>query len=172
MPQNDITSIATGCGKIWLATRDSGVVVFTPPSTFTRVTMANGLPNNNITAIAVNPATCTAYIGTADGNIAVVDSARNVVNVLSGIEKVNHHSFFVSVYPQPAVGQLNFIFENEIAIGELHITDISGRRVAVAQLRNAARATTDVSALPNGLYFYQLYSSNQLIKTGKAEVIK
>ncbi|HLP50748.1 MAG TPA: T9SS type A sorting domain-containing protein [Chitinophagales bacterium] len=172
LPQNDITSIATGCGKIWLATRDSGVVVFTPPSTFTRVTMANGLPDNNITAIAVNPANCMAYIGTADGNITLVDTARNVLNVLSGIEKVNRHSFVVSVYPQPAAGQLNFIFENEIAIGELHITDISGRMVTVAQLRNAARATADVSALPSGLYFYQLYSSNQLIKTGKAEVIK
>lgn len=172
LPQNDITSVAVVCGKVWLGTRDSGVVIFTPPSTFTRLTGANGLPDNHITSIGSNANNCTAYVASKDGNIAVVDTNRTVLNVLSGIEKVNGQSFGVRVYPQPSANVLNFDFEAEIAKGNLQLSDITGRTIQNVPISNANNLVINISAMPQGIYFYQLFSNNRLIKNGKVEVAR
>ncbi len=172
LPQNDITSVALVCGKVWLGTRDSGVVIFTPPSTFTRLTGANGLPDNHITSIGSNANNCTAYVASKDGNIALVDTNRTVLNVLSGIEKVNGQSFGVKVYPQPSANVLNFDFEAEIAKGNLQLSDITGRTIQNLPISNANNLVINISAIPQGIYFYQLFSNNQPIKNGKVEVAR
>lgn len=172
LPQNDITSVALVCGKVWLGTRDSGVVIFTPPSTFTRLTKANGLPDNHVTSIGSNADNCTAYVASRDGSIALLDTNKTVLNVLSAIEKVNGQSFGVKVYPQPSAHVLNFDFEAEIAAGQLILTDMAGRTLQNIPLKNTAKVTTDVYVLSAGIYFYQLYSGNSLVKTGKVSITR
>ncbi len=167
LPQNDITSVAIGCGKIWLGTRDSGLVVFSPPSTFTRV---NGLPDNHITSVGTRESDCTAYVASKDGSISIIDTNRTVVNILSGIEKVKGRAFGVRIYPQPSGDLLNFAFDSEISNGQLLLTDIAGRILQNVPLKNLTIVKTDISALPAGIYFYQLYDEHQLIKTGKLAV--
>jgi len=54
---------------------------------------------------------------------------------------------------------------------ELLLTDISGRTMQYLALRNTNMVTTNVSALGNGIYFYQLYSNKQSVTTGKVEVV-
>lgn len=172
LPQNDVTSVANACGKVWLGTRDSGVVVFTPPATFERVTTANGLPDNRITAVSCSPLTCQTYIATANGNIAIVDTARNVVKLLTGIGKVRQEQFGVRVFPQPASSQLNFVLESSIANGQLQLTDIAGRVVSTHVIKEQQQFTINVDALQQGMYFYQLNNGAQIIKTGKVDVMR
>lgn len=173
LPQNDITAIASVCGRVWLGTRDSGIVVFNPSnSSFARMTTANGLPDNRITSISGNQATCITYIGTLNGSIALADTGRNLISVLSGISNMSRQNFGVNVFPQPAGNDLNFIFENDIANGQLNLTDITGKMVNQAQVRNQNHVTVNVDYLQQGIYFYQLYSNNQLMKTGRVEVTR
>ena len=91
LPENYITSLGQDCrGYVWLGTRDSGVAIFNPMThTFTRMTTANGLTSNQVTAIAFLADTCkgTGYIGTTDGNIALIDTGYTVQQILSSYTK-------------------------------------------------------------------------------------
>ena len=169
LPQNDITAVVVGCnGNVWLGTRDSGVVVYnTTTFQFTRVTTIS----NNVTALACSQ-NCVTYVGAKDGSITQVDSAKNVIGVMTGVKNIQRDVFAVNVFPQPAGNQINFSFEREITNGELLLTDISGRTIQYLAVKNTNMVTADVSSLNSGIYFYQLYSNKQLVKTGKVDVVR
>lgn len=170
LPQNDITSVATACGKVWLGTRDSGVVVFSPPSTFTRVTTADGLPDNRVTAISCNMLNCQAYISTVSGSVTVADSAGSVVKQITAIGKIAADQFAVKVYPQPAGSEITFVLETATAEGQLQLTDIAGRVVDTYAIKGQQQLTIPINGLQQGMYFYQLYKGAQVVKTGKIDV--
>lgn len=168
LPQNDITSIQQDCkGRFWLGTRDSGVVIFTPPTTFSRITTADGLPDNRITAISIIQTSCEVWVGSKSGDIAVVDSNAAVQNILSGVESALQTEVGVKVYPQPANGKVNFSFANEIESGQLSVFDLNGRTVTVVSLQDTTRATVDVSTFAAGLYYYNLIGNSQILAKGK-----
>lgn len=169
LPQNEITSVALVCGKVWIGTRDSGVVIFTQPGTFTKVA---GLPDGHIASISSLDNNCTAYVASKNGDVALVDSNKTVLNVLSGIEKVNGQYFGVGVYPQPATNRVNFSFERGINNGHLQLCDFTGRIVQSLPINNSSQLSVDISGHPQGIYFYQLYNGNQLIKNGKVEILR
>jgi ligand-binding sensor domain-containing protein len=169
LPQNNIVDIATGCaGQVWLATRDSGVVVF-QNQTFTRITTANGLPSNNITAINAIPATCYAYAATPGGDITVMDSAKTVQEILSGIQFTGANNLAVTVFPQPASSELTFNFGNVPVTADLRITDIGGRTVMQTRIEGSS-AIVDVSQLGTGMYFYTLQADNAVVGMGRITV--
>jgi len=172
LPQNDITSVSNACGKVWLGTRDSGVVMFTPPATFERITTANGLPDNHITAVSSSPLTCQTYIATANGNITLVDTAGNIVKQFTGIGKVNREELALRVFPQPAANSINFVLEKEMGNTTLQLTDIAGRVVATTNISATRQATVDVAHLQPGIYFYQLLQNAQVVKTGKVDIVR
>lgn len=172
LPQNDITSVSNACGKVWLGTRDSGVVLFTPPATFERITTANGLPDNRITAVSSSPLTCQTYIATANGNITIVDTARNIVKQLTAVKQIKGEQYKVRVFPQPATSTINFVLDKEMSNTSLQLTDIAGRVVATTNVSNTTQATVDVAPLQPGIYFYQLLQNLQIIKTGKVDVVR
>ncbi len=168
LPQNDITSIQQDCkGRLWLGTRDSGVVIFTPPSTFSRITTADGLPDNRITAISIVQTNCEVWVGSKSGDIAVVDSNAAVQNILSGFESALQNEVGIKVYPQPANGKVNFAFANEIESGLLSVFDLHGRTVNAVLLQNATHTAIDISALAAGLYYYTLTGNSQMLAKGK-----
>ena len=172
LPQNFVTSIAVDChGDIWVGMKDSGVVVYHTPG-FTRITTANGLSDNQITSISFPQGECKARIASADGNISVLDSNKNVVQILNAIADVTTDQLMVSIYPQPASGKVNFVLGKELANGEITLTDLSGRAVQNLSIRNATSISADVSSLPDGLYFYRISSDGQQLKTGKVQVMR
>lgn len=172
LPQNDLTDLIIGCnGQVWLTTRDSGVVVF-ENQTFTRITTANGLTDNRTSAISCNVQTCAAYVGSPTGDIAVIDSGKTVQAVLSTVKNVSRNQVAVSVFPQPANHQINFVVNEELKNALLTLTDLSGRTVAQLTGGNTNRFTVDVSALAAGMYLYRISSNGVVVKTGKVEVGK
>lgn len=171
LPQNDITAIAEDCqGRIWLGTRDSGMVVY-DEEVFTRLTTADGLPDNRITTVGMSPQDCKFYIGTKDGNISVVDSTKSVIDVLSTIGKVNADDINVRIYPVPAKDKLNFVFDQQLN-ANFHLTDINGREVFYEEMRNSLFVNPDVSTLPKGMYFYRLEGEGKTLKAGKVSVVR
>lgn len=171
LPQNDITAIAQDCqGRIWLGTRDSGMVVY-ENNVFTRLTTANGLPDNRVTTVGIMPQTCEFYIGMKDGNIAVVDSTKSVVDVLSSIGKVNANDINVKIYPVPATDNLHFVFDQQLN-ANFSFTDINGREVYSTNMSNSLFVKVDVASLPQGMYFYRLSQAGQTLKAGKVSVAR
>lgn len=172
LPQNDIVTISAGCGTTWLGTRDSGIVLFNPPASFTRLTTANGLTDNRIKSVSSNPQTCKTYIAMGDGNIAVADSTKSIVEVYSGVTKLSAPGFAVRVFPQPANSQLNFVLDNPLADGQLQLTDITGRVVSMYTIKEQQQFVLNVDGLQQGMYFYQLYKGAQVVKTGKVDIVR
>lgn len=171
LPQNDITAIAQDCyGRIWLGTRDSGMVVY-DEEVFVRLTTADGLPDNRVTSIGFKPQDCTFYIGTKDGNISIVDSTKSVVEIVSTIGKVDADDINVKIYPVPANDKLHFVFDQQLN-ANFHLTDINGREVFYEEMRNSLFVNPDVSALPKGMYFYRLESEGKTLKAGKVSVVR
>jgi ligand-binding sensor domain-containing protein len=171
LPQNAITSVAFACGKVWIGTLSQGIAVLNlPGNTFSYIDADSGLPDDSITSISANDQNCTVYVGSKSGDVVILDSTVHVVNILSGIEKARNESFATRVFPNPASSQVNFVFEYPIVSGQLVITDVNGRTLQSIDLQYKSNATVDVSQLQPGLYFYQVYSGNTLVKTGKVTV--
>ncbi len=176
---NDITAIEIDCiGRIWLGTRNSGLVRITLPQTPGPPAIAffSSYPDNHITALAMDTA-CQVLAGTQNGNIMVVDTSGAyrdtlVVKSVTGIRNVNSESFNLHIYPQPSANQINFVSEKEIVNGKFLLTDITGRTLQQFSLGTTDRFTADVSSIGNGIYFYQILLDNKLAKAGKIEVLK
>lgn len=176
---NDITAIEIDCiGRIWLGTRNSGLIRITLPQTPGPPSIAsfsNNI-NNHITGLAMDTI-CQVLASTENGNILVVDTSGAlrdtlIVKSVTGIRNVNLEAFSLRVFPQPSSNQINFITEKEIVNGKFLLEDITGRTLQQFRLGTSNRFATDVSSLTNGIYFYQIYSGNNLLKTGKVEVMK
>lgn len=169
LKQNDVTDVAVDCkGRVWLATRDSGVMIFTNPG-FIPISAANGLPDNRITSIGFDQLTCNAVIGTKDGNVVVVDTGGIVQQILSGVGVVKEVDYTMHIFPQPSSAEINFISEREIKDGNFVLSDINGRTLQQISLGDTRKFTVDIASLTNGMYFYQLYSNSQLVKRGKVQ---
>lgn len=171
LKQNDITSLAIDCqGRVWLATRDSGIMIFAA-GVFLPITMANGLPDNRITSLNFNPANCQMSVGTKNGSIAIVDSAKNVLQILSGIGKVKEVEYTMHVFPQPANTSVTIISERHIRDGVLRISDMRGATVAEKHIGDTERFEVDATMLENGIYLYTLYSEQHEVARGKLHII-
>jgi ligand-binding sensor domain-containing protein len=173
LPENYITSVSQECnGSVWIGMKDSGIVVYNPPTqSFTRVSLPDSL--SQITALATSTDSCTGinYIGTANGYVAIVDSSLAVVQVSDGVQAIGQGALSVQVYPQPAAGKVNFVFNNELN-EQFSYSDMTGRILGSYDLKNINKFTLDISGLADGLYIYMLSDSGQMQKTGKFEVLK
>ena len=71
----------------------------------------------------------------------------------------------VVVYPNPAINSINFEFlQNNI--DKITIYDITGKIVKNVTVTKSLE-TIDIVGLGNGLYFYQVISSNGVVSSGK-----
>ena len=169
LPENNVTSISEDChGNIWVGTADSGVVVFNSPGStvLARFSTVNGLTNNQITSVSFAGGDCVGYVSMGDGNLAVVDTAYQVTQIINGVNDINQTAFDVKVYPQPSSGQITFLFGSELTDGNIYLTDISGRSIRNISINNTSIVNTDASSLSEGLYFYTINSGGQQL-TGK-----
>lgn len=76
----------------------------------------------------------------------------------------------LSVYPNPAITQLNFNTENKTA-KHVFIYDVSGKLIE-SKLFTDGKLTLNVSDYANGMYFFNVTGAdNQLLKTGKVTIL-
>jgi ligand-binding sensor domain-containing protein len=170
LPQDSITTVEVACnGNVWIGTRDSGIVIYNPQTQqFSRFTKADGLVDNRVSVLS-NSGGCTIYAGSPNGDITLIDSNMNVVKVMNGIRSIKYNEYALSVFPNPTKSNLNFVLESDLKDAEIIIADIKGRKM-IQQNFSGNRTNIDVSFLSEGLYFYQLYSKNKLLKNGRISI--
>ncbi len=103
------------------------------------------------------------------GSRAIFDDV-SLTNV-SGMEMPLMPGIAVKLSPVPATGKLTFGLSREIRNGEIALYSGDGREVA----RQAAPGRTvlfDVSALPGGIYFYQVTSGEKKMAGGEFIISK
>lgn len=171
LPQNEVNTVMVDCqGRVWIGLRDSGVVVYNNPG-FTRITTADGLPDNRITAIAFSNGCSNIWVGSRDGNVAQLDSNENVIKVLSGINKVSADYMGVYTYPQPANEAMHVTLGKEVNNATFIVVDLNGRAVAEYKINNQSNFTLPTTDLQAGLYIYRLLVNGVPVNSGKLQVL-
>jgi len=104
-----------------------------------------------------------------------VNTANNIScatydpSLATGVQNIDYSAFDMSVYPNPASGQLFFELKDAAQISCLQIMDINGR--IVEHIQNPTQSPVlNVSNRPNGVYFYQLQLADGKIANGKIVV--
>lgn len=85
---------------------------------------------------------------------------------LTGI--VENETVRTNIYPQPADGQVNFIWADNHPTLELGVFDVNGKMVLSQQVGNNSAVAVD--RLAPGLYFYKLADNNLTVSAGKLSV--
>lgn len=68
----------------------------------------------------------------------------------------------IVLFPNPAVDQLTLVNLAQLQISELQIFDISGRKVEViSNLQGSEETTINLTNFNSGVYFFQIFDSNQ-----------
>ena len=88
------------------------------------------------------------------------------VDVISNIMTSNKSSDKkkeIIVYPNPATNQLAI---GNLPIGnwQFTINDAIGKEIYCQNIINSTQSTIDISYLNNGVYFYQLSNSNEILR--------
>lgn len=172
LPQNDVTDVVIDCkNRVWLATRDSGIAVFTPPANFTRITKADGLPDNRISTLSVNEMTCEVVAGSIDGNVTVIDTAKSVKEVLSGFYGLGKNDLAAQVFPQPASHSVTLSFGTDYVTGTLQVFDLLGTLLLSHTVLNRQSFTVSTSALTSGAYFISVNTDEGTRYTARLTVV-
>ncbi len=93
----------------------------------------------------------------------------------TGVRDISYELGEVSVYPNPAQNEVTFKFENEVTSqATIILIDVLGKMIGehILQINSNNVAKLNVSALPNGLYYYTIKQPSRTNITGKLTVLK
>ena len=76
----------------------------------------------------------------------------------------------VNAFPNPAADRITLQWDANVHPVAVQVTDVTGRQVMSAVVKNLDRAEIPVSHLANGLYHYRLELENGAVKTGQFSV--
>jgi hypothetical protein len=85
------------------------------------------------------------------------------------ITRVFDNDFGVKVYPTAGSGIVKLEPQTVMPL-KLAVYNVSGREVAVKQFSGSDAA--DLTALPQGMYFYSIFSDNRPVQKGKLTIVK
>ena len=139
-------------------------------STYTLPASAN---NNANVKIGFNWVNDDDGVGT-DPSIAV-DSVRLSYSSLDGIDNINFGDNSISVYPTPNNGNFTLAYHLQLGIRnyELGIFDITGRKVySTSIIGTDGTQSIDASVLNNGIYYWEVISSNGVSSKGRIAIVK
>ena len=94
----------------------------------------------------------TAFIYFDFNAPVVTNTTTNTIALATGVSDVRDAIFDVRLFPNPAGDFVNITVDQAMAKSKLTITDITGRKITVAQIENRV-SHIETSAYPNGIYF-------------------
>jgi hypothetical protein len=107
----------------------------------------------------------------ADSLGTTSESSEYLLNsVVLGTHEASGKNSSVLAYPNPASDKMNFAWGQEIQATGLTIFNAIGQVVAETKMNGINKLEIPVSALPNGIYFYQLTTVQGQIEKGKFNV--
>ncbi|MCW3084878.1 MAG: hypothetical protein JWP12_2244 [Bacteroidetes bacterium] len=104
-----------------------------------------------------------------DFNPAVItNTVLNTIATTTGVDEIAGNAS-VNVYPNPFTDNTTFVIQtnkqNETYSFEM--TDVLGKTVKSMQGISEKQFTVSRNGLPNGMYFYKIYSNTKTVSTGK-----
>jgi hypothetical protein len=134
----------------------------------------NGQPIDTIAGMWVKPDSSTTYVleQTICGNVSW-DTVTVTVDTMVGINKHSKLRKF-DLYPNPNTGFMTLDYNlNSNECGLLTIYDISGRKISDYVLKNEQNfMIINEALLKNGIYYYNIFVNNELLKTDRVVIIK
>ena len=88
------------------------------------------------------------------------------VNILNTVDLSEFNDASILAYPNPATTFWNLEIPNLSADNSLQIFDISGKKVFSLKLKSNSN-NIDLNNLKQGIYTYQIFNANELIKSDK-----
>lgn len=90
-------------------------------------------------------------------------AAHNYLATATGI-KENENDFNISVFPNPASDEINFILNQDVK--RIVLTDVLGKEIYVGIINSNNKYTLKLNSnFVSGLYFMNIYTSNGIYKT-------
>ncbi len=149
LPSNIVQAVAVRNGVQWYGTPNG--LANLQGSTWTIYNTANSnLPDNDVVELAYDMIGNVIWIGTADGNLSMLDLSVGIDN-----KNNNYESF--KIHPNPV--NSNLFIESEQKVKQVSIFDISGKQMDNYQFRSGL---VQVEHLPKGIYFIQLISKDEV----------
>jgi len=134
----------------------------------------NGVPIDTVAGLWVWPDSTTTYIvqQTICGNVTwdtVTVSVDTGVGIIA-----NMLSKKFKLYPNPNTGHMTFdYYLNNNESGVLTILDVSGRKISEYVLTSKQNSIfINESSIKNGIYYYNIFVNNELVKTDRIVIIK
>jgi hypothetical protein len=93
------------------------------------------------------------------GNDQVMNFMTPLNSLATGINDIEEISF--SIYPNPAVNEINIFVEDISQIDKVNIYNQLGQNLLQ---QNNATSTIDISLLPKGIYIIELVSGNSVVR--------
>jgi hypothetical protein len=98
-------------------------------------------------------------------------STKNVVFAFSkwptSVSNVNQTTDDISIYPNPAKGDINVVFNGNAGIKNISVYNLIGKVVSVYKV-NGNSAKLDLSNMPSGIYFMRLVdNTGRIVATRK-----
>lgn len=138
-----------GSGNKWFAT-GYGVSKLSGTS-WTTYTTENGLINNQVSEVEVDPADRSIWFGTYGG-------ASKLVEGVSAIEETALNNL-MDIYPNPTTGIITIELSQTANESVLAIININGQELLKQQIK-ANKTQIDISNLKSGVYFAKIINEN------------
>lgn len=137
------------------------------------ITFAAAAPNASLTSqynvdIDENTANNTTITfshlitdGTSSGNLSF-----DIIIVREEVAIGENKLATVTLYPNPTSGSVNVELGEGVRATDIRLFNTFGQLISSTSV-NSSVTTLDMSQLPNGIYFVQIFNGNELITTGK-----
>jgi len=102
-----------------------------------------------------------------EGSVLYVDEAS--LDLTTGVNNIENYNDAISVAPNPSTGVF-YLHSASNTTYDVRVISVSGQTVFARQI--AGNAQIDLSALPSGIYFYNLTGKDGSTRQGKLTLIK
>ena len=181
--EQGINGFIVGCGSTHstLYSYDGVVDIYTPSYGYFNAYSAGGSSADELFSIKKTKDKGYAVVGKTNSYGAILDdiffikmdSVGNYGTSITSLKNIELNNLELNIFPNPSTESININLSTELDINKSYfkIMAVNGNEVLSSNIYNH-HSKVDISNLPSGLYFFQLYNEIGLLKTSKISVIK
>jgi len=181
--EQGINGFIIGCGSTHsvLYSYDGVVDIYTSYYGYFNAFSAGGSSADELFSITKTKDKGYAIVGKTNSYGAILDdvffikmdSVGNYGNSITSLKNIELDNLEITIFPNPSTDYININLSSELDVNKssFKIVDINGSVVFSNDIQYY-HSKVDISDLSAGLYFFQLYNGNVLLKISKISVVK